>query len=87
MTAEVRTLPIWKRGHTVAEWLEECANLARENPKQWARAVIVFEELNEQGLPVITRQYTFGMKTNNDIVGALEIAKMETFEYMKGRRR
>jgi hypothetical protein len=86
MSASVHTLPIWKKGSTPAEWLEELAGLARENPERWAQIAVVFNELNEEKMPTKTRYYSYGLLTNTDILGALQVGILEVFDYMKGRR-
>lgn len=85
MTAKIQALPVWKKDSTAAEWLQEIAAIAMEYPERFARIVVVNEELNKDGLPVKTRLWSKGLKTNSDIIGALEVAKLETWETMTGR--
>lgn len=85
MTATISTLPVWKAGASAAEWLEELAALARERPEQWAKIVVVFEQLSDDNLPFKTRQHTFNHPHNTGIIGALEVAQLELWEFMKGR--
>ena len=86
MTATISTLPVWKAGASAAEWLEELAALAREKPEQWNRIVVVFDELNVEGLPSKTRQHSYNHPHNTGIIGALEVAQLELWEYTKGRQ-
>ena len=86
MTASISTLPVWKKDSTAAEWLEELAALAREHPERWGKVVVVLDELNSEGLPIKMRNYSRNHASNTDIVGALQVAQFELFEFMKGRR-
>ena len=86
MSASISTLPVWKKGSTAAEWLGELAAMALEHPERFARVVVVFEETNAERHPIKTRQFSYGITTNTDILGTIESAKLELFEYMKGRR-
>lgn len=83
---KIATLPIWKKGHTASEWLQELAAMAIEHPERWARAVVVFEEVNEEKLPIRTRQHSFQIPSNTDLLGTLETAKLDVYEFMKGRK-
>ena len=84
MSATVSTLPIWKKNSTPAEWLQELAALAIENPERWARIVVIYEEINADGYPIRMRQFSRGIACNNSILGTLVSAQMELFDYMKG---
>lgn len=86
MSASISTLPVWKKDSTAAEWLGELAALAMEHPERWARIVVVFEETNAEKMPIRTKQYSYGIETNTDIMGTLATAQFELFEFMKGRR-
>ena len=86
MSASFHTLPVWKKDSTAAEWLEELAALARENPERWARILVVHEELDHNGHAYRTRQFSRNIETNEEILGVLEVAKLETWELMKGRQ-
>lgn len=86
MTAEFHTLPVWKKGSTAAEWLDELAGLAREHPHKWARIVVVFEELDAEGNATHTRQHVRNCPNNTTVIGTLQTSILETFEYMKDRR-
>lgn len=81
--ATFHTLPVWKRGSTAAEWLEELAGLAREHPERWARVVVVFEEADAADIRWHQRNYA----SNTDVMGTLQWAALEVFKYMKGRRK
>jgi hypothetical protein len=85
VSASIATLPVWKKGSTAAEWLEELAAMAREHPERWARIVVVLEELNSDGLAYKTRNYSRNIPTNSDILGVLETAQLDIWETMKGR--
>lgn len=86
MTATISTLPVWKAGASAAEWLEELAALARESPEKWRRIAVVFEELNSDGLPFKTRIHSYNHEHNTGIIGALEVAKLDLWEFMNGRQ-
>lgn len=83
MSASFHTLPIWKKDSTAAEWLEEVAGLARQYPERFDRVVIVFEERGDSWR---TRWHQRNYTANQDVLGTLECAKLEVYEYMKGRR-
>lgn len=86
MSASFHTLPVWKKDSTPAEWLSEISGLAMERPERFGRIVIVFEKTNEKGHAIETRWHQYGIETNTDIVGTLEVAKQEVIDFMKGRR-
>ncbi len=86
MTASISTIPVWKKDSTAAEWLTELASMALEHPERWARVVVVYEKVNADGLSIETRNVSYNITSNTEIIGTLEGAKMEVFEYMKGRR-
>lgn len=86
MTASISKLPIWKKNSTAAEWLEELAAMAREHPERFSQIILIYEELNPEGLPYKTRFQSKNHPHNTGICGALEVAKLEIFEFMKGRR-
>lgn len=86
MSASISTLPIWKKDSTAAEWLQELAACALANPERWPRIVVIFEELDKDGLPFKTRQCSYGIQHNTDILGTLTTAQHELFEHMKGRQ-
>ena len=86
MKASIHTIDVWKKNSTAAEWLNELASLAMERPERWARIVVIFEKVNEDGAPIETRQFSHGIVHNTDILGTIETAKLELFELMKGRR-
>lgn len=86
MSASISTLPVWKKDSTPAEWLAELAAMALEHPERWARVVVVFEKVNADNLSIQTRSLSYNIKSNTEIIGTLETAKLEVFELMKGRR-
>lgn len=86
MSATIATLPIWKRNSTAAEWLEELAGLARENPERWERIVVVLQEGGPDAARHHIRNYSRGVQTNQELLGLLTAGQLELFEYMKGRR-
>ena len=85
MSASISTLPVWKKDSTAAEWLEELAAMAREHPERWQRVVVIFEECNAGNQPTKSRMYSRNHDHNTGILGALEGAKLDLWEYMKGR--
>ena len=44
MTATVKSLPIWKRGASAAERLDELAQMAREHPERFEKFILVYHE-------------------------------------------
>lgn len=85
MSATINTIPVWKKNSTVAEWLEELAARARARPEQWSRVVVVYQELNKDGHPYKTRDFSKNIPTNAEILATLAIAQFELWETMKGR--
>lgn len=85
MTAEIQSLPIWKKDSSPGEWLQECAARALEHPERFARIVLIAEEHNER--VHYTRWWQRNYQTNTDVMGSIELAKLEIFEYMRGRRK
>lgn len=86
-TASFATLPVWKANSTAAEWLSEVAALALENPQRFARVIVVAEEFRpETTLPVKSRLYSWHHDHNTGIVGTLQVAQLELFDYMKDRQ-
>lgn len=79
------TLPIWKKGTSAAEWLEELAGLARESPEKWVRIVVVLQEIDADGNPNKIRNYVRGIETNQDTIGTLQSTILSIWEYMNGR--
>lgn len=86
MNASIHTLPIWKKNSTPAEWLSEVAAMALEHPERFARMALVYESQVDENGQVHTRWQSYGIPTNSDVMGQFETAKLEVFEYMKGRR-
>lgn len=85
MSASISTLPVWKKDATPAEWLQEMAAMALVNPERFAKIVVVYEEDTTMGKSQ-TRWQQKGYTDNTTILGTLECAKLELFEYMKGWR-
>jgi len=86
MTASVSTLPIWKKDSTPAEWLQEVAALALEHPERFGRIVVIYEERAKDNTAMHIREQSYKCENNVDILGLLDWAKFELFEWMKGRR-
>lgn len=86
MSASVSCLPVWKKDSTPAEWLQEVAAIAMATPERFSRILVLYEEFDREGDPVKTRQQSYNIQANSQILGILEYAKLETFEYMKGRQ-
>lgn len=86
MSATVTAIPVWKKNATPSEWLSELSSLSMESPENWSRIVVIFEKVNSENVPIESRWHSYGIKTNQDVIGTLEAGKMEVFEYMKGRR-
>jgi hypothetical protein len=73
MTASIDILPVWKKGASAHEWLQEVAAVALKYPERFGRAVVVFEEtLPGQGVKV--RTFVHGRSSVPQIVGLLHIA-------------
>lgn len=85
-TASISCLPVWKKGSTAVEWLHELAAMAMEFPERFERCVLVYEKCNAEGLPVVTRIQSRGILSNTDVMGTLESAKLELYDFMKGRK-
>lgn len=86
MSATISTLPVWKKDSTPAEWLQEVATLALEHPENFARIVVVAEQLNRENIPDKCRVWTKNVLTNSDTMGVLVTAQHEIYEYMRGRK-
>lgn len=83
----IAALPIWKKGSTPAEWLQEVAAMAMEHPERFARIVVVYERLDEDGeRPIETRNQSYGVNANTTIIAMLEYCKLDVWELIKGRR-
>jgi hypothetical protein len=86
MTATVSTLPVWKKGATTAEWLQELSAMALERPERWAKVVVILGEANTEGAIVNVRYYgNEALKTNSEILGLMEEGKLHLWDYMRGR--
>jgi hypothetical protein len=42
-------MPVWKKGATAEERLQELAQIARKHPEQFSKFVIVYQEINKEG--------------------------------------
>lgn len=58
-----------------------------EYPERFDRIIVIYEECNKEKLPIQTRMCSRNIPSNTEILGVLESSKLETFEFMKGRRR
>ncbi len=85
MSASVHTLPVWKRGATPAEWLQELAAMALANPERFGRIVVVYEEMHAEGYAVKLRDLSYGHPHNSGIIATLEQAKLRTYDIIRGR--
>ncbi len=85
MSASITALPVWKKNSSPAEWLQELATLALENPDRWARIVVVVQRIDDEGLTKNTRSYSHDMRTESEIIAALEIAKLLAYDELMGR--
>ena len=81
----IATLPKWKRDSTPGEWLMECAGLAMESPEKWAKVAIVFQEVDEEKIPKMSRYHSYGIKSNSELIGVLEVGKLLVFDKLRGR--
>ena len=86
MSATISILPIWKKGSTSAEWLQEVAAMALHAPESFARIVVVAEQLNKENIPNMCRIWTKSVETNSDTMGILVTAQHEIYEVMRGRK-
>lgn len=82
--SNIATLPQWKKGSSPGEWLSECAGMAFENPERWAKIAIVFTEMNEN-IPKKTRYHCYGIPSNSELLGQLEVGKLLVFDALRGR--
>jgi hypothetical protein len=83
--SNIATLPRWKRDSSPGEWLSECAGMAFENPEKWARIALVFNEVDEEGIIKKTRYHSYGIPTNSELIGTLEVGKLLVFDELRGR--
>ena len=87
--ANISTLPIWKKGASAADRLEELACLAREHPERFAAFALVYRETTKQGGWVI-REHFFEPGNADDApymdkeIGLFELGKMRAYERFKG---
>lgn len=75
----IATLPVWKKGASPADRLEELASLAREFPERFEQFVIVFEEKRAQPRRWITRTHRFDIKgpdQDMDVVSAIGLLEL-----------
>lgn len=84
MSATISVLPVWKKDASPSEWFMEMAAMALASPERFRRIAVVYEEHNNEGS--ITRHASYKVETNSDVLGLMETAKLELFEYMKGRQ-
>lgn len=73
MTASVDFLPIWKKGSTAEEWLQEVAAIARKKPEKFAKVVIVAEETRPDGCT--SYDYYCRNTSTTEVLGMLELGK------------
>lgn len=71
-------LPIWKKGATLAERLEEMASYARANPERFEKFVMAYQETLPNGNWKI-RIMDYGCDLTAQI-GLFEIGKMEAYK-------
>jgi hypothetical protein len=77
----VHTLPIWKKNATTSERLYELAELAREQPEQFQKWVLVY--CQDDGQAFSTRMMeNEGLRTC-EVFGVLEAAKLQLWENTK----
>lgn len=72
-------LPIWKKGATAEEFLQELAMIARKHPERFGKLVLVSEETLPSGetkVAYFTRQVS-----TTEVLGLLELGKMEILRY------
>jgi hypothetical protein len=85
MPASISVLPIWKKDSSAVEWLQELASMAMEHPERFERAVIVIQEVMDEGTSTKNRRYSRGLEWASQELAVLELAKLEIFEELKGR--
>jgi hypothetical protein len=85
--ASIHTLPNWKKGSTEVEWFQEFAAMAMEHPTRFARVVVIYEEVNAEGMPIKTRMQSRGIADNTSMLGTLAVAQDDLLDHMKGRTR
>lgn len=84
--SNISALPIWKKGSTPAEWLQEMAAMALQHPDRFGRIVVIYEKVSDKGISTETRHQTYGIDSNTAVMASLEFCKLDLWEYMKGRR-
>lgn len=86
---QVSTLPVWKRGATVAERLEELAGIAREFPERFDAFILVWRGTTQGGGWQIRTHYFDPQNPDtapyiDKSTGLLELGKMKIYEDSKG---
>ena len=84
MSASVDYLPIWKKGSTAEEFLQEIAMMARVHPEWFDKLVIAYESEPIDGCSR-TRYQCKGC-TTTEVLGLLESAKEEVHIRTRGVR-
>jgi len=72
MSAEIRFLPVWKKGATAEERISEMWAIAREHPERFGKMAIIYEETLLSGNTVV-RQISSGCSTT-ELLGLFVIA-------------
>lgn len=71
----VEPLPVWKKNATAEERLQELAHMARKNPEQFNKFIVIFQEFNERDDTTYERQMTHNM-TTTEALGMLTFGEV-----------
>lgn len=75
----VEYLPIWKKGSSAEEFLFELSMIARKHPERFEKMVLVHQGALPSGSTFTN--YATRQVTTNEVLGLLEIGKMEVLRY------
>jgi DNA repair ATPase RecN len=67
-------MPVWKKGATAEERLQELAQIARKHPEQFSNFVIVYQEFNEEEETSLERVVTHNTNLTESL-GLLRLAE------------
>lgn len=84
----VSVLPVWKKGATAVEFLDDIALMARKSPERFTRIAIVYDEdlplePGEEYPRTVTRYASHGT-SNSVLISMLEIGKRKVLDWMFG---
>lgn len=86
MSAKIHAMPVWKKHSTPGEWLGEVAGLALARPERFGRIIVIAEELDESGCAIAISTYDKNVPTGTLQIGILQMAILDEYDRIKGRR-